>query len=481
MAAGGTSGVKNGPAAKQGTADAKAANAAKADRKSPALKSVLILGVPHVRQKPDFCGEACAEMFLQKLGKPIDQDEVFNRSGLDPALGRGCDTAELAKALEQIGFAIGPVWQAVDLKRPSELESQFRALHADLAAGVPSIVCMHYSDEPATTEHFRLLLGYDATADEVIYHEPAEQDGAYRRMKRSLFLKLWPLASKPESQTVIRMRLEPERIADVRPSSGFSNADYAQHILRLKKRLPGEGFTIVLCRPFVVVGDEPAESVKLHAEQTVRWAVEQLKQTYFDKDPEHILDIWLFKDEKSYNAHATKLFGEKPGTPYGYYSAAHRALVMNISTGGGTLVHEIVHPFMAANFPACPSWFNEGLASLYEQCGTSDGKIHGYTNWRLPALQRTIKAGRLPSFETLTGTTTDEFYHGDPGSNYGQARYLCYYLQDRDLLQKYYKQFVANHADDPTGYKTLQSVLAEKDMRAFRTAWEAYVLKLKFR
>ena len=34
---------------------------------------------------------------------------------------------------------------------------------------------------------------------------------------------------------------------------------------------------------------------------------------------------------------------------------------MNISTGGGTLVHEIVHPFIEANFPACPPWLNEGL------------------------------------------------------------------------------------------------------------------------
>ena len=41
-------------------------------------------------------------------------------------------------------------------------------------------------------------------------------------------------------------------------------------------------------------------------------------------------------------------------TPYGYYSAAHRALIMNIATGGGTLVHEIVHPFVRANFPQMP-------------------------------------------------------------------------------------------------------------------------------
>ena len=44
-------------------------------------------------------------------------------------------------------------------------------------------------------------------------------------------------------------------------------------------------------------------------------------------------------------------------------------VVLGTSTGGGTLVHEIVHPFMRANFPNCPSWFDEGLASLYAHRG----------------------------------------------------------------------------------------------------------------
>ena len=111
----------------------------------------------------------------------------------------------------------------------------------------------------------------------------------------------------------------------------------------------------------------------------------------------------------------------------------HQALVMNIATGGGTLVHEIVHPFMAANFPGCPSWFNEGLASLYEQCGEREGRIRGETNWRLPGLQQAIRADRVPSFESLMSTTTRQFYDKDPGTNYSQARYLCYYLQEQGM------------------------------------------------
>jgi len=57
------------------------------------------------------------------------------------------------------------------------------------------------------------------------------------------------------------------------------------------------------------------------------------------------------KDAASYEKNTLLLFKEKPSTPYGYYSSTHKALIMNIATGGGTLVHEIVHPFVEANFP----------------------------------------------------------------------------------------------------------------------------------
>jgi hypothetical protein len=73
-------------------------------------QSVRIDGVPHVRQKPDFCGEACAEMYLRKLHVPLDQDAVFDLSGLDPVLGRGCYTRDLIRALRTIGFDTGSVW-----------------------------------------------------------------------------------------------------------------------------------------------------------------------------------------------------------------------------------------------------------------------------------------------------------------------------------------------------------------------------------
>jgi hypothetical protein len=276
-------------------------------------------------------------------------------------------------------------------------------------------------------------------------------------------LALWPAVS--EAKTKRRPR--------------FSAADYARHVTQLRKGLP-RGFTVVIQRPFVVLGDEPPRLVQRRAIDTVKWAVDRLKDAYFRDDPLQIIDIWLLKDEGSYVETTQRLLGTRPHTPYGFYSQEHRVLVMNIATGGGTLVHEIVHPFVEANFPGCPPWFNEGLGSLYEQSDERQGRIVGLTNWRLAGLQRAIRAGKVPSFEWLTSRSERQFYELDPGTNYGQARYLLYYLQQRRLLRKYYRRFHRGRGRDPTGHKTLKRVLRIRDMKAFQRSWEAFVLGLRF-
>ncbi|MCL4195073.1 MAG: hypothetical protein KJZ87_25255, partial [Thermoguttaceae bacterium] len=87
---------------------------------APAYRSVLVKGVPHIGQRPDFCGEACAAMYLRKLGHAVDQDYVFDQSGLDPRLGRGCHTRDLVTALKAIGFRTGPVWYKVAADRAED-------------------------------------------------------------------------------------------------------------------------------------------------------------------------------------------------------------------------------------------------------------------------------------------------------------------------------------------------------------------------
>lgn len=260
-----------------------------------------------------------------------------------------------------------------------------------------------------------------------------------------------------------------------RPGRRITASALEQRAEELRRRYAGVGFTVLVEAPFVVVGDEAAPQVARHAEQTIRWAVTRLREAYFSDDPVEIVDIHLFKDDESYVRHAQMLFGDAPETPYGYYLLRHNALLMNIATGSGTLVHEIVHPFLAANFPACPAWFEEGLASLYEQCDERFWEIVGQNNWRLAGLQAAIRADVLPPFATLCATSARSFYKEDPGTNYAQARYLCHYLQERGLLRTYYRRFVEEVFVDSGGHRLLREVL-DVDAAAFEADWRRYVL-----
>jgi hypothetical protein len=252
---------------------------------------------------------------------------------------------------------------------------------------------------------------------------------------------------------------------------------YAHHLAAMPKI---EGFTAIVERPFVVLGDEAPEVVQRRAAKTVRWAVAKLKQDYFERDPNEIIDVWLFKDHHSYTNHAWALFHDHPTSPFGYFSEKDHALVMDISTGGGTLVHEMVHAFLRANFAKCPVWFNEGFASLFEASSERDGHIVGLVNWRFKGLEKAIKEKRTIPFKQLTAKTGAEFYNGtNYGEFYAQARYLCYYLQEQGLLITFYREFRKNVKNDPTGYETLSRVLGETDMDLFKKKWEKFMLGLR--
>lgn len=244
----------------------------------------------------------------------------------------------------------------------------------------------------------------------------------------------------------------------------------------LDKKLAGQGYTVVVEAPFVIIGDEAPAAVRGRRTNFIRWTVSLIEKDFFKKRPDKIIEVWLFKNERTYRRGAKKFFNDEPSTPYGYYSPDANALVMNIGPGAGTLSHEIVHPYMEANFPNVPSWFNEGLASLYEQPRERDGHMWGTTNWRLPGLQKMIRDKSIPELATLVKTTRDGFYEAHYDS-YAYARFLCQYLQDHGKLRDFYAKFAAD-TKDPTGKAALEAVLG-KDLASFDAVFRKWALALR--
>lgn len=233
-----------------------------------------------------------------------------------------------------------------------------------------------------------------------------------------------------------------------------------QSAAQLKKRL-AEGGQVIVRPPFVIAGDMTVEELDSWHQRTIRPAADAMANSYFSVTPTQPITVLLFPGETSYNENAKKLFEDNGISVYGYYKPQSRTLVMNIGTGGGTLVHELTHALIDFDFPDVPDWFNEGLASLHEQCRFRDGEdgawVEGLENWRLAGLQKTIRAKRLRPLKTMI--EANDFRGELEGVNYAQARYLCLYLQRQGALAKFYKQFRDGHAKDPFGVKSLENVL----------------------
>lgn len=247
---------------------------------------------------------------------------------------------------------------------------------------------------------------------------------------------------------------------------------------KLRKSLDANA-PIIVRAPFVISGNLSKKDLEDWHARTLAPAMEAMLASYFDRQPDQPITVLLYDSADIYDAEAKRLFGDEKLSPYGYYKPARRTLVMNIATGGGTLVHELTHALIDFDFPDVPDWFNEGLASLHEQCRfRADGSgIDGLENWRLPALQDAIREGELRSLESLIHD--DDFRGRGMGLNYAQARYFCLYLQRLDLLEDYYEAFRDNQEQDPTGELAVRKVLPEKSWAELDRAFQAWVLKLE--
>ena len=266
--------------------------------------------------------------------------------------------------------------------------------------------------------------------------------------------------------------------------SDFSDKDYKAHLEALKKRdvnISDVNKTVILSKPFVIITDINSSITQKETKETVELSIKTFKELFFKNNPKNITDIWILKDRDSY-IKFNHAFLNSTGRDEvaGYYMKDKDALVLDITTGIGTIIHEMVHAFMDNNFPDAPVWFEEGLASLYEGTIVDEKGLRGDLNWRLPWLKENLRADKLGSFKALSDANVSEFYDDNRVAiNYAQSRYFFYYLQDKGLLLEFYKTALENIKDDPTCYKSLQKVLKVKDMKVFNKEWKKYILGLE--
>jgi len=270
-----------------------------------------------------------------------------------------------------------------------------------------------------------------------------------------------------------------EHSAAVKPVTGDSVViNFTSRINELTGKLTSD-FIVKEHSYFVIASNlNEAETEKILT-QTIDRAVDCFYNDYFHTKPTEATTIFLFKDDKTYRYWAKSLYDDDDLSKYGYYKPSEKTMLMNINTGTGTLVHEMTHALARFDFPDIPSWFNEGLGSLYERCSLNNKTILGYVNWRLPALQDALVDKSYTPIERLMKTNWEEFYGDGSDVNYSQARYLCMYLQEQGLLKKYYQNFRDSYNDDNTGIKQLEKITG-KSISELDADYIAWVNTLKY-
>ena len=121
------------------------------------------------------------------------------------------------------------------------------------------------------------------------------------------------------------------------------------------------------------------------------------------------------------------------------------------TTAAGTLLHEIFHVGVRANFGDIPSWLDESVASLYETAVATDSVYRGTSNWRGEVIAK-MRQGRDFRIQMLVGylsadrvdserSAPPEFRSDESAYVAALGRYFAMYLQENGKLKAVYMAF----------------------------------------
>lgn len=229
---------------------------------------------------------------------------------------------------------------------------------------------------------------------------------------------------------------------------------------------------LLIRAPYVLAGDLSAEQLNELHRDVILPTVRALEVDYFDCSPTEPVVVVALAADENYRSALERLGHSRRAEYSGLYQREERTIWLNLSTGVGTLSHELTHALAHADFPQMPEWFDEGLASLHEEADFSADGLHlvGQENWRRRFLEEAIQHN---CWKPLDRLLAEPFARSDVAAlEYAMSRYVCVYLQERGLLSAFYRKCRSRIDSDPTGQAALLSLfpgmtIAELD-RDFR-------------
>jgi hypothetical protein len=161
-----------------------------------------------------------------------------------------------------------------------------------------------------------------------------------------------------------------------------------------------------------------------------------------------------------------------------YYMALDNSVLAWTSSGGGTLIHEMIHALINNDFANAPFWINEGLASLYEE---TDGNTP-IDNYRIIFIQEAFKNKKcfMPLLELFGASKYQSLFEEDYNLVNAYSRYFCKYVYDRfgiKKLARVYKELKQSGNPIPEKQYDLICTITGKTRNELQSDWQDYLLK----
>lgn len=162
------------------------------------------------------------------------------------------------------------------------------------------------------------------------------------------------------------------------------------------------------------------------------------------------------------------------GVRLGYYLPLDNSVMVWLSSGGGTLAHEMVHALMEEHFPSAPPWLSEGLASLQEAFGPG---VTPLDNYRLIYVRTAMdRFGRLIAVDRLLALTGADFDAGDAAPlNAALARYFVFYLTERGKFARVYAEIRKLTDRSPAAQLRVLEAELGQSARVIQADWQRWV------
>jgi hypothetical protein len=194
--------------------------------------------------------------------------------------------------------------------------------------------------------------------------------------------------------------------------------------------------------------------------------------------------IWVLSYKRDVNNAMIGMLTGSEGYFSGLFVPSYGMLFTDIYSGIGVFSHEYTHALHAGdinkNNQEHPRWLTEMFATTYEEIDyDKKNKTIRILNMneRYESLLDGIANDKIISLEKLITMDDKELMDSkNIRMFYAEVRYLGIYLQNSNMIRRFYEQYKKDYSTDKTGKTTIENTLGK--LEEFQTRWLNWVVKI---